>query len=47
MPIGQCEFCGRDIVAPQDVLVWAEEHTYHRDCYQTVVSERISNEVAV
>lgn len=47
MPIGQCEHCGRDILAPQDMLVWAEDHTYHQACYQSLVSERISSEIAV
>jgi hypothetical protein len=46
MPIGQCDHCGRDIVAPQDVLVWAEDRTYHKDCYRERLEEQITVEVA-
>ncbi len=45
MPIGQCEFCGGDILAPQDTLVWAEDHTYHQNCYQAHLEEQITEEV--
>lgn len=47
MPIGSCEHCGRDILAPQDILVWSEDHTYHQVCYQQVVEQQIAGTVAV
>jgi hypothetical protein len=47
MPIGQCEFCGQDILAPDDVLVWSEEHSYHEQCYRSFLEQRISGEILV
>lgn len=47
MPIGQCEYCGHEIVAPRDVLVWVDEHSYHQRCYQELVEQQISSEVNV
>jgi hypothetical protein len=47
MAIGRCEHCGADILAPQDILVWAEDHTFHQPCYQQVVERRIAGTVAV
>lgn len=38
--IGSCEQCGDDIFAPQQVLVWSEEHTYHQGCYQALLEQR-------
>jgi hypothetical protein len=40
LPIGTCERCGRDILAPQEVLVWAEDHTYHQVCYHALLEQR-------
>ncbi|HVE91566.1 MAG TPA: hypothetical protein VNE62_04580 [Actinomycetota bacterium] len=33
-PVGQCDFCHGDIVVPREVLVWVDDHSYHRGCYQ-------------
>ena len=43
-PIGQCDFCGRDIVAPSQVLVWADDRSYHQDCYQSHLARRMTDE---
>lgn len=47
MPIGVCEFCWREIVAPRDMLVWAEEHSYHQRCYRVLLEERLAGEALV
>lgn len=47
MPIGECERCGKEIIAPRDVLVWADEHTYHKECYRKLLQERYNDEVIV
>jgi hypothetical protein len=47
MPIGQCEHCGQDILAPYQTLVWTEDHTFHQDCYRAHLERLISEEVVV
>ena len=42
--IGSCAFCGRDIAAPADVLVWADEESYHQPCYQAHLARRMTDE---
>ena len=43
-PIGVCSFCGHDIVAPTDVLVWADEESFHQACYQSHLARRMTDE---
>ncbi|HVL82513.1 MAG TPA: hypothetical protein VM840_13065 [Actinomycetota bacterium] len=42
--IGSCAFCGRDIAAPGDVLVWVDEESYHQPCYQAHLARRMTDE---
>lgn len=44
MPIGECEYCGHDIVAPSDILVWAEDRSFHQTCYQAYLARRTSDQ---
>lgn len=41
LSIGTCERCGLDILAPHEVLVWAEEHTYHQPCYHALLEGQL------
>lgn len=43
-PIGVCSFCGEDIVAPTDVLVWVDEESFHQACYQSHLARRMADE---
>lgn len=47
MSIGHCEFCGEEILAPRDALVWVDDHTYHQDCYRAFLEQRIGERAAV
>lgn len=42
--IGECAFCGHEIVAPADVLVWADDASYHQACYQTHLARKMTDE---
>ncbi len=44
MAIGQCDFCGDDIVAPGQVLVWAADLSYHQPCYQSYLARLRTDE---
>ena len=43
-PIGVCSFCGHDIVAPADVLVWVDDESFHQACYQSHLARRMTDE---
>lgn len=47
MPIGECELCGLEILAPRDVLVWADEHTYHQGCHQALLERAFEERATV
>lgn len=47
MPIGECELCGLEILAPRDVLVWADDHMYHQSCHQMLLTKDVEERAGV